>query len=253
MANVPDLYTAFHNLSKEHAYGVAILAKNALKPIMSSVVAENHINGISLSAFHPSPTFFSLYGRPSAAKLTPFFEPFHSFTTAQLKNLIIAADINGRNPLWNSSVIDNNREEKWKSSHPLNLCNIPLTRLSYSPAHSSYVDVTLSGDNVQMSAWKFLAIDSLSDHPLIFFQIERSNLLTQKKAVNRSPDLKRIDQASFLGALRESLALEPILGTLTSTDSIDHHIAKLTNTILFCANTNKIKTRFEAKPNKMSW
>jgi hypothetical protein len=85
--------------------------------------------------------------------------------------VIIAADINGRIPLWNSSAIDNKgREmEDFLSSHPLNLCNIPLTRLSYIPAHSSFVDVTLSGDNVQMSAWKFLAIDSLSDHPLIFF------------------------------------------------------------------------------------
>jgi hypothetical protein len=79
VANVPDLYTAFHNLSKEHAYGVAILAKNALKPIMSSVVAENHIIGISLSAFHPSPNFFSLYGRPSASKLTPFLSHFTRF------------------------------------------------------------------------------------------------------------------------------------------------------------------------------
>ena len=254
VANVPNGYTAVHELDVMHAYGAAIVVKDTLKPIRPSLAA-NHTIGVHLLTHKPALTFFSLYARPSSPKLLPFFEPFKSLPSAVTKNIVIAADINGRSPLWNSATTDNKgREfEDFLTTTSLNLLNVMNSNLQYVPTKSSFVDVTVGGDDIRVFSWKFLTIDSMSDHPLIFFQIECPNRAGNRSNMRRSPNIKRIDHPSFLCHLKDKLASNPIPDILNSQDEIDEAVEKLTNTILHCANANKIKTRIESKPNKMNW
>ena len=91
----------------------------------------------------------------------------------------------------------------------------------------------------------------MSDHPLIFFQIECHNRAGNRSNMRCSPNIKRIDHPLFLCHLKDKLASNPIPDILNSQDEIDEAVEKLTNTILHCANAKKIKTRIESKPNKM--
>ena len=56
VANVPNGYTAVHELDVMHAYGAAIVVKDTLKPIRASLAA-NHTIGVHLLTHKPALTF----------------------------------------------------------------------------------------------------------------------------------------------------------------------------------------------------
>ena len=82
-------------------------------------------------------------------------------------------DSNAKNKLWNSKVTDKRGEEleTFIENKTLNIANTPSNKLEYIPKKTAMVDVTLIGDNVNISNWHFLLEDSHSDHPLIQFEV----------------------------------------------------------------------------------
>ena len=102
------------------------------------------------------------------------------------------------------------------------------------------VDVTLIGDNVNISNWHFLLEDSHSDHPLIQFEVAvgKPKSYFEKKPV---PKVKDIDKKKFLKKLK--CKIKPIvdeLPNINSTNSLDSIIEKLTNIISNSAKQSKL-------------
>ncbi|KZR96258.1 Uncharacterized protein APZ42_009505, partial [Daphnia magna] len=82
-------------------------------------------------------------------------------------------DANAKNKLWESSRTDKKGAELEHLiiKNNLNVANVPNSKLEYIPSKTSKVDVTLYGDKVKISGWKFLNTVSLSDHPYIHFEL----------------------------------------------------------------------------------
>lgn len=80
LANVPCKYTAFYELSKEHAYGAVILVNKTLKAskVQLASLCENHVIGVTIRSLSPAPTLFSIYCRPALASLWPILTPLSS-------------------------------------------------------------------------------------------------------------------------------------------------------------------------------
>ena len=74
-------------------------------------------------------------------------------------------DGNAKNKLWGSSRTDKKgvELEHLIVKNNLNVANVPNSKLEYIPSKISKVDVTLYGDKVKISGWKFLNTVSLSD------------------------------------------------------------------------------------------
>ena len=81
-------------------------------------------------------------------------------------------DSNALNGLWGSSYCDARGDdmEDFVRARNLNILNVK-PRSASAPSGTSFVDITLAGDKTQVSNWRYLDFDSLSDHPLIYFEI----------------------------------------------------------------------------------
>ena len=78
-------------------------------------------------------------------------------------------DSNAKNQLWNSIYTDQKGIdfEQLALVSKLNVMNATLDSLKFVPGGTSFVDVTLAGDEVKLHSWRFLPFASLSDHPFI--------------------------------------------------------------------------------------
>jgi hypothetical protein len=88
----------------------------------------------------------------------------------------------------------------------LNVANVPNSKLEYIPSKISKVDVTLYGDKVKISGWKFLNTVSLSDHPYIHFElmVGRPNRQSKEPKV---PKLTNIDKSKLISTLDSELRI----------------------------------------------
>ncbi len=73
--SAPDGYSAFRDLSSDHAYGALILVKSGLTATKSSAIFCNQATGLELSFGGQSLLLFSIYARPSANDINDPFVP----------------------------------------------------------------------------------------------------------------------------------------------------------------------------------
>jgi hypothetical protein len=111
-------------------------------------------------------------------------------------------DSNAKNKLWNSKSTDKRGEclESFTDQNKLNIANVPVFKLEYIPQITAMVDVTLRGDNTNISNWHFPNENSHSDHPIILFQVavKQPKRSTVSKIV---PRVKNIDKMKCLAKL----------------------------------------------------
>ena len=147
---------------------------------------DNHVSCIELKTHSGTYRFASVYLRPSIV------DPELSLNTI-LDNLfthssVFCLDANARNLLWNSSCTDHKgyNFESIFQSRKLNIVNVPKADLDFVPRGTSFVDITVAGDRVNVTRWIFLELHSLSDHPYIYFEVPLSppTPLSSSKARN---------------------------------------------------------------------
>jgi hypothetical protein len=73
---------------------------------------------------------------------------------------------NARNVLCNSSntYLRGQNFETIIQIQKLNIANIPKAELDFVPKGTSFVDITVVGDQINVGRWIFLEVPSLSDH-----------------------------------------------------------------------------------------
>ena len=73
----------------------------------------------------------------------------------------------------------------------VNIANVAREHLVFVPTSTSFVDLTLYGDRVDIQSWSFLSIPSLSDHPYMYFEVN-SVKPVPPKAKRTNPPLPKL-------------------------------------------------------------
>ena len=98
LKHIPAGYSSFHNLTADHAYGAAILAKSSLNAKITDIGNDNCCFGIQVSQ---KLLFISLYCRPSLNSIPSFFTAIIDSIPARFRSYsIIGCDINFKNKIW---------------------------------------------------------------------------------------------------------------------------------------------------------
>ena len=178
LADVPLGYQSYHRLGEDRNYGAAIVYQSniSVKPITE--MSSNEIACIELECYGTKIMCCSAYCRPSATNLHEILNPILQSSRATLKKCLIAADANAHSPLWNSRTTDGKGKELESIliTHELNICNKPIAQLSYTPPSTTFIDVTVTGDELfqKVVDWRFLPKSAFSDHEYIFFVVDLS-------------------------------------------------------------------------------
>ena len=134
------------------------------------------------------------------------------------------------------------------------VANVPSKELDFVPAGTSFIDVTLTGDSISLVKWLFLPFASMSDHPLIFFEVRGDPCRPSQSTLLRSkiPNIAKIDRDIFLNSLKERLtAPRPV--SFSNTISIEREIETMVDTIVSCALKSS-KPSIAVKPGRnMPW
>jgi hypothetical protein len=124
-----------------------------------------------------------------------------------LKHTLISMDSNARNKLWGSKITDKKGKEleDFILHQNLNILNTPKENMHYIPRYTAMVDVTIGEDKVKVENWKYLIVESLSDHPYIQFQLVLENNLTKAPSRKRVPKLTKLDKNIFKERLKNEV------------------------------------------------
>lgn len=235
LANVPPGFSSFHLLSEDHAYGSAILVRDTVAT--AGKIACKHISNfaacVELATCSGPLRMVSVYIRPSTLNFTTTFSPILDAVASPF--VVIGSDVNAKSLLWNSRCSDKRgvELETLLDSSNLNVANRPLAELDFTPGETSFVDLTLVGDQVKIVRWLFLAIPSLSDHPYIFFEIAHSDFVVPKRRPNRLkvPSVANINTDLFSSKLVKSLSRLPSPTGTDSAEVIEAHISGLVSVL----------------------
>ncbi len=125
--------------------------------------------------------------------------------------------------------------------------------LDFVPGGTSFVDVALTGDNIDLTRWLFLPFASLSDHPFVYLELAvKQNCpgIPRPKGAIPFPKYSDIDQKSFLELFKYDLLLSPQLPLMNSTASVDNQINSVHHQVRQSGEGEKT----EARPAKnMPW
>lgn len=177
---VPAGYTAFHNLTENHPHGTAIIAKNSLRAKLCNY-GRNEVTGLQIRYCDKFYHFYSVFCTANCTNVSTMLSPLLS--PAPQASLVIAMDASARHPKWNNGMIYRKIDQRGKEirrlldQYALHLANQSLFKLNYGPGNYACIDVTLGGDTVHFHDWKYWEDSSLSEHPLIFFQVRLFNQL----------------------------------------------------------------------------
>lgn len=130
-----------------------------------------------------------------------------------------------------------------------------LYLLPHKPSNTSFVDVTLVGDSVNLSNWHYPVFPSLSDHPFISFRLAYSRA-PSSHTEERLPQSQFCDIPFFLSTLEESLVdiLSPdSITAISSTCDIDDFIVSLNEIIKSSVLKSKVPFHPSKAPSKMPW
>ncbi|EFX62974.1 hypothetical protein DAPPUDRAFT_119650 [Daphnia pulex] len=178
---------------------------------------------------------------PVVANVPPGFSAFHMLSEDHAYGSAILAMTNVARNL--------------KASFNLNVANRPLVELDFVPGDTSFVDLTLAGDQVKILRWLFLAIPSLSDHPYIFFEISHSAFvkIQRKPAHLKLPSVLNINADIFSSNLAKSLSRLPSPAGMTTEASIEHNISSLVSVLSSCALSARIPKPRNTRVHSMPW
>jgi exonuclease III len=111
LAHIPPGYIAFHALSADRSYGVAILVKLSLANSCRAVscCAKNHIAAVDLKTAKGTVRFISAYLHPTISNYLATLQSELSSLITPLT--VLSVDANAKNRLWNSSTTDRKGEE----------------------------------------------------------------------------------------------------------------------------------------------
>lgn len=259
LANIPSGFSSFHKLTSDHAYGTAILIRDSFSKsaTLSSTGPPNLSTCVRVPTRSGSLSLCSAYLRPS---LTDFGHTAAIILEGSSTPLsIVGMDSNAKNPLWNSSGNDSRGRdlEALTIKHKLNIANRPRADLDFVPTGTSFVDITLAGDQIVVSRWQYLAIPSLSDHPYIYFEVEIAGMApppTNPSVARRAPALSGINKTPFLANLTRLLpSLEQHLVSVSSLETTELEIVKLSTVLVSCAVSAKMKAPKAVKSKNMPW
>ena len=107
------------------------------------------------------------------------------------------------------------------SSHGFHIVNRPRDVLDFIPVGTSFIDITLTWGQVNVTRWLFLSNSSLSNHLYIYFEVKMCALPPLPRKV--APSLAGLDKIKFCcqsKTVHVQLASTALLNKLTST--IDH-------------------------------
>jgi len=243
VSDVPNGYQCFHNISNDPFYGAAIVAKKSLRPSFSGIQQLNHFSSISVGAGSNRIDLVSIYARHSMASISDTLQNIAQEFHDGVDRLVIGMDANARNPLWNSNYTDGKGRdlENFVSEWPLTVANRAKHVLDFVPPDSSFPDVTLVGDRIDVEDWRFLSIPSLSDHPYITFKIQYHQCRNApSRRGPRVPRFPQLDGLVLKDRIRVSLAaLTENKNKLETTLEINSAVIELTETIRECVRKSR--------------
>ena len=258
VSNIPPGYISFHSLSKDHAYGSAVLVRLSLATTFRAVCRSqsNHIAAVDLHTPLGTFRFISAYLRPSISDVvTQFISGIGGILT---KLSIVAVDSNALNKIWNSKCTNarGTELESVISDNCLQILNQPLDQLSFVPAGTSFLDLTLAGSSVKSARWFFPSIPSMSDHPYIYFEINQqatsSSPSNSGRTKVRTHHISRINVDQFRGKVSAAIKLLS-KQSCESTQSIDLSIEELCAIISSAACSSRTRKLFEPGARNMPW
>ena len=255
---VPDGYIQLHSLSADHAYGAAIVVKRIHNPTLLPLAVNNCAAGAEITVGSQKFFLLSIYCRPSIKDLQSFLLTLSSSITPQMAgHLILCTDSNAMNPLWNSKALDDKGRtmEEFCRAIGLSVANIELRHLSHIPSNTSFPDITLIGDDVAVSEWKFLDVPSLSDHPYIYFSLVINVGKSASQTRKMLPRLETCSIDDFISSLESELCNLPALDPYgpVQTDDIDIHISDLIKLLSSCAISSKLPSHPSLAKGRMPW
>ena len=260
---IPPGYITAHNLHPaSHAFGAAIIIKSSVKFKTLPLCPVNHYVGIIVQRNQsPNICFLSVYCRPSTIDIPYFFQClFQSIPQLSLNNIVIGADANARNPLWNSSCVNESGKgiEGLLFAFKLNLANVSLSHLKHKPLSTSFVDLTLSGKNISITDWIYPSIPSLSDHPIITFSVSLTG--HRDKHPNHHPSKLPPPARCNLELLKSTipsmisqLPLPSSIFSFAHTYELDQFLKLLVATIKKAIERCKLSFDPSSVPGKMPW
>lgn len=132
----------------------------------------------------------------------------------------MAIDSNCKNTSWNSPYTDPKGEELEVliTDNRLNIVNVPRAQLDFVPGNTSFLDLTLAGDKVNISHWRFLSTPSCSNHPYVYFEVV-ATLPARRGAADRLkslPPVTQLNLSELKKCISAKLELHPALSVMTS-------------------------------------
>ncbi len=259
IANIPPGYSSHHLLSKnDHAFGAAILTRDSSIPRATSLLplSNNFTAGIEISTKSGSIKLFSVYLRPSLPNFEAVIEQLFSSETNSLS--LFSMDANAHNQLWFSPTTDSRGEELELAVHRrnLNIANIEKADLEFKPAATTFVDLTVHGDLIKLSNWRFLPLPSLSDHPFIYFEILTTITKSPKKRGSNSekvPKLTNINKQRYLSLLPLELNTHSPTISHPSVPNILVEIEQISAAIVKCAKAAALPVVRKTANRSMPW
>ena len=180
----------------------------------------------------------SAYCRPTINSVSSLLEHFLSTNLHLLRNSVICLDSNAKNTLWNSVSTDDKGKdlENLISRFPISVTNISKDKLPFLPTKTSFIDVTLHGAETKTNCWKYLDEPSLSDHPYIYFLVNRVNSKANTNIKRKIPGITQINQESYKQKIADHIDQHPFMDPPDlSKEGIDKQVARLTSIIADCA------------------
>jgi hypothetical protein len=258
--NISPGYVAFHCLSQEHAYGAAILVKLSLAKSCRAIdrSRSNHIAAVDLHSAHGTFRFLSTYLRPSIKNIADQFST--DLSCLFIKLSIVLVDSNALSKVWNSKLTNNRGSELELliANHFLRVLNRQLDDLDFIPAGTLFLDISLAGSAITCTRWFYPTIPSFSDHPYIYFEINRSpssacgTAQAQSRASNATTHISRICLDKFRLKVADAVK-NLLLQTNPTTSTIDDMIVKLSALISSAAKSSKDLTYIPVSSRSTPW
>ncbi len=258
-ANIPPGYTSVHSLSMDHAYGAVILIKHHLfsQGRVKHTKLDNSATMIELSTTEGTLCFFSIYARPSLDSPVSLLSNLLNQSNCLVSRSVVAIDANAKNSLWNSATTDRKGKdlESFILARRLTVANKNKSSLEFIPPNTSFVDLTLVGDCVNVKKWVFLSFETFSDHPYIYFEIvckSRVNAATVK-TVPKLPAIAAIDEQAFRTHLKNKLKEVAPISLPLSNEIVTSSVQELCELIAEAATVSKKPRLLSVARGKMPW
>ncbi len=114
--------------------------------------------------------------------------------------------------------------------------------LSFVPASTSFVDVTLRGDGIVFDSWRFLEDYSLSDHPYIFMSIRRRRQASIQSSRRRSaPRVSDVDKEMFRQHIGLQFQSAEFREVPESREAVERLAGSFTDAIIAAARSSKVR------------